>query len=112
MKAEELLKLKLKDKIVGNDIILEKRDDLILEKEILADGTVVEKLSKRGEIRIGVSVEDFANLFRDILEDDVTFPSPKIPYMKAKKFFDVTGKEIDPGYFKYLDEWEKEGIDL
>jgi len=112
MKAEDLIKEKLKDKIVGSDIVLEKHDDLVSEKEILADGTVVEKLTKRGEIRISVSIEDFASLFRDVLEDDAAFPSPKIPHMKAKKFFDVTGKEVDPGYLKYFEQWEQEGIDL
>jgi hypothetical protein len=71
-----------------------------LEGEILLEKVYDKKGNYLGVIT--VSVDNFYNLFKDIFDD------PKI----TKKLEHIKKNKQETGYHKYIEKWQKEGIDF
>jgi len=91
VKAEDWIKQKWGNRIRGDDVILEEREVKLKETEVSpTTGEIVEIERSIGVNRHYIPIGNLADLFREVIEDDVNFPE------KRKKRDGLKAANVNP----------------
>jgi len=91
VKAEDWIKQKWGNRIRGDDLIFEEREVKLKETEVSpTTGEIVEIERSIGVNRHYIPIGNLADLFREVIEDDVNFPE------KRKKRDGLKAANVNP----------------
>lgn len=111
MKAEDLIRDKFKD-YIEDDVLMFEKWDVVIKDKVEEEGIPVIKETVIGETTHGIQVIKLAEMFRTILEDDVTYANNKLQAMIDNDEITVDEKIVSRGIAKYLQIIKDAGIDF